>query len=403
MNEGDVAIWRLLAESVPWLSLALQVAALALLVRLAIASGHRLAFGLAVGGLLLLAVVQHVPLSGFLAYTGFSQVVMMQAGMLATSLLLLIVLAGVTRLMGALRHDLQDMHDSEERYRLMVDAAGEGIWLLDESARTLYVNHRMARMLGYAPVEMLGKPLFHFMDGEARSEAEGTFKRQRLGTEEHGEFRFRRRDGEPLWTIVASRQLAREGGGSLGTLWIVTDITERLEKEKRSRHLTQRDPLTGLPDRSLLIDRIAQDLKRGRRYRHGVAVLFVDLDRFKPVNDFYGHAVGDVVLREVADRLKSRMRRMDTVARFGGDEFVVVLPDLVRAEEAASVAAALVERIGEPFSVGDGTCRVGASIGIAFFPDDGREVAELLGKADAAMYAAKKAGGGQYRFYSMLE
>jgi len=137
-------------------------------------------------------------------------------------------------------------------------------------------------------------------------------------------------------------------------------------------------------------DRIAQDLGRERRYGRHLAVLFLDLDGFKPINDQHGHATGDAVLREVARRLLGRVRGMDTVARFGGDEFVVVLADLEQAAEAAQVAKDLIELLGQPFSVGRLTFRVGVSIGIALFPDDDQQAGGLLHKADQAMYAAKQ-------------
>jgi diguanylate cyclase (GGDEF)-like protein/PAS domain S-box-containing protein len=282
-------------------------------------------------------------------------------------------------------------------FRLMVDAAGEGIWLLDDSANILYANHRAAEMFEIATDEMVGKTLFHFVDGQERGLAESRFKSSRLGRDEHFELRLRKRDGESLWVLVASRMLVGEGGKTLGTLWVLADISDRKERERFSGHLTQRDPLTDLPNRALLFDRMVQDIGRAHRYDRHVAVLFLDLDRFKQVNDRFGHAAGDRVLLEAARRLASRVRRVDTVARFGGDEFVVVLSDLASPGEADTVARALVDLLAEPFAGEGGECPVGVSIGIAVFPKDGSSPSELLEKADAAMYLAKQAGGGCYR------
>jgi len=127
------------------------------------------------------------------------------------------------------------LQESEERYRAMVDRAGEGVWLLDESGRTLYVNHRLAQMLGYHPEEMQGRSLLEYVEPAVRAEAESNFKRHRLGVEEHYEFKFRCRDGRPLWAIVASRQLPARLRRSSGTLWVLTDITARRDAESRAR------------------------------------------------------------------------------------------------------------------------------------------------------------------------
>lgn len=285
----------------------------------------------------------------------------------------------------------------DEYFRLMVDAAGEGIWLLDDAAHIVYANRRIAEMFSLSVEDMVGKTLFEFVDARGRGQVEAYYKHARLGQGNRFEVCFRRRDGGPLWALVASRLLIGDGGRSPGTLWVLTDISERKERERVSSHLTQRDPLTGLPNRILLFDRIAQDLGRAYRYDTHVAILFLDLDRFKQVNDAMGHGAGDQVLIEVAKRLASRVRRMDTVARFGGDEFVVVLSDLATVTEAESVAGALVALLAEPFLVAGRGCNIGASIGISVFPGDGQSGAELLDKADAAMYRAKQAGGGCYR------
>lgn len=287
----------------------------------------------------------------------------------------------------------------EESFRLMVDAAGEGICLLNDSGHIQYANRRIGEMLGVPAGSLVGRLLFHFVDVQERGLVEGHFKRARLGREEHFEVRLRKLSGQAIWVVVASRLLVGVEEEPLGTLWIVTDISERKERERMSFHLTERDPLTGLPNRSLLFDRIMQDIGRAHRYNLHVALLFIDLDRFKPVNDEFGHAAGDKVLKEVAQRLNSRVRRMDTVARLGGDEFVVVLSDLASPSEVAPIAEALVDLLKEPFLAGGRECRVGASVGIAVFPEDGWSGVELLEKADAAMYAAKQSGGGCFCRY----
>jgi diguanylate cyclase (GGDEF)-like protein/PAS domain S-box-containing protein len=320
-------------------------------------------------------------------------------GGLAVVLLILMVIGLVCQVV-AQRRSLCLGQSREDCFRLMVDGAGDGIWLLDESAGIVYSNWRVAEMLDVSSVSMEGKNLFQFVDSQERPLVEEHFKRSRLGRDGHFEIRLRKASGGPVWVLVAARSLTRENGEVVGTLWVVTDISDRKERERITCHLTQRDPLTGLPNRTLLYDRIMHDVGRASRYGRQVGILFLDLDGFKPVNDKFGHSVGDQVLQGVAQRIVSRVRRMDTVARFGGDEFVVVLSDLAGSDEAESVAAALVVLLGEPFSAGGGECAVGVSIGISLYPEDGRSGADLIEKADAAMYAAKQAGGGRYRRYS---
>ena len=315
-------------------------------------------------------------------------------------ILLVLAVVGLACQVWVQRRSLQLGQSREDCFRLMVDYAGDGIWLLNETAGVAYANKRIAEMLEISSVSMEGKHLFHFVDAQERPQVEEHFKRSRLGRDEHFEIRLRKASGGPMWVLVAARLLTRGNGKPIGTLWIVTDISDRKERERITCHLTQRDPLTGLPNRTLLYDRIMHDVGRASRYGRHVGILFLDLDRFKPVNDQFGHSVGDQVLQGVAQRIVSRVRRMDTVARFGGDEFVVVLSDLVSPDEAASVASALVALLKEPFSASGWECAVGVSVGISLYPEDGRSGADLIEKADAAMYVAKQAGGGQYCRYS---
>lgn len=317
-----------------------------------------------------------------------------------STILLVLVVVGQAFQVRAQRRSLRSVQSREDCFRLMVDSAGDGIWLLNESGGIVYANKRISEMLDVSSVSMEGKHLFNYVDAQERPQAEGHFKQSRLGRDEHFEIRLRKASGRPMWVLVSARLLTRLDGKAVGTLWVATDISDRKERERITCHLTQRDPLTGLPNRTLLYDRIMHDVGRASRYGRHVGILFLDLDRFKPVNDQFGHSVGDQVLQGVAQRIVSRVRRMDTVARFGGDEFVVVLSDLVGPDEAVSVAAALVALIEEPFSAGGWECSVGVSIGISLYPQDGRSGVDLIEKADAAMYLAKQAGGGQYCLYS---
>ncbi|MBI5848092.1 MAG: diguanylate cyclase [Nitrospirae bacterium] len=166
--------------------------------------------------------------------------------------------------------------------------------------------------------------------------------------------------------------------------------------------LAHLDILTGLPNRARCMDRLAQALEMAKRYKHMLAVLFLDLDRFKEINDTFGHDTGDLLLKEAADRLTSCVRKADTVARLGGDEFVVVLARVAEAKEAASVSERIINALSLPFQIGAQECSIGVSIGISIFPADSGCADELIKKADKAMYYAKKHDKNKYCHYSEL-
>ncbi len=190
------------------------------------------------------------------------------------------------------------------------------------------------------------------------------------------------------------------GGGFVSTS---TDITERKRAEARMLHLAQHDPLTGLPNRLLFHDRLRQAMARCRRDQSLLAVVLVDLDRFKAVNDAFGHQVGDGVLKQAGQRLRAALRESDTVARIGGDEFALILPDLPAAEAASLIAEKISGQLDRPFGLDLRAWRPGASLGIALFPNDGDSPEQLLQNADLAMYRAKAAGGGYQRFGSTIK
>ncbi|MEO8383968.1 MAG: EAL domain-containing protein [Betaproteobacteria bacterium] len=253
------------------------------------------------------------------------------------------------------------------------------------------------------------------------------------------ERRMKRRDGTLFWCRIQARPVDLTSPMTGGTIWIIEDVTERrnaverlrqlneeleqrvlarteelasaiaqlkqevderLQAEERARHLSLHDVLTGLPNRRLMQDRLAQSITQARRECWQVAVMFVDLDRFKNVNDTLGHAVGDDVLREMAKRLTGALRESDTVSRVGGDEFVIVLPHAQVWTDIAPIAANLIAHISEPCLVGDRELRITPSIGVSIFPDDNEDPVKLLSFADAAMYHAKANGRRNVQFYT---
>lgn len=207
-------------------------------------------------------------------------------------------------------------------------------------------------------------------------------------------------DGRENWVLTSKVPLKDRRNRVIGTMGISHNITERKQAEARISYLALHDTLTGLPNRLVLIDRLGQAMTLAHRNQHCVAVLMLDLDRFKSVNDSYGHHVGDCLLESVAKRLKGCLRESDVVARFGGDEFVICLPELEDAGSAAAVAEKVLSVLAKPFDIQSRHLHMGASIGICRYPNDGGTPEELLQGADAALYESKKKGRGTYCFFT---
>jgi len=284
--------------------------------------------------------------------------------------------------------------------------------------RFFLCNPGFARMFGYGPDELIGQPgeiIYPDADSYARL---GEVARPLIsqGRQLDIEWQLARKDGSTFFARVIARALDAANPAQ-GTVWIVEDITDKrrhgaLERavaertaelqaaNARARHLADHDALTGLPNRRLLEDRLTQALALSYRNRKQTAVMFVDLDRFKLINDTLGHAVGDLLLKEVARRLVKQLRVGDTICRIGGDEFVVVLPEIKRAEDAVNVAQKVLEQLSEPVAVEAASLSVTPSIGIAVFPDDGRDAETLIRNSDAAMYHAKELGRANYQFFT---
>ncbi|MGE0874702.1 MAG: putative bifunctional diguanylate cyclase/phosphodiesterase [Burkholderiales bacterium] len=291
---------------------------------------------------------------------------------------------------------------SETRYRTLFDASPQPTWVYDlDTLRFLAVNDAAIASYGYSREEFAAMTIRDIRPVEDLPRLDAYVARRRLDSSEATPTaigRHRRKSGAIISVEVSSRAI--ELDGRRAELVVASDVTERLAAEARLAHLAQHDALTDLPNRLLLTDRMNVAIAQAQRSGRCLALMFMDLDRFKSVNDSLGHDIGDRLLREVAARLKSSVRAADTASRQGGDEFLVMLPDLDDADDAARVADKLVAAIAQPFRL-DGTELVlTVSIGIACFPDNGRDAETLLRNADAAMYAAKDTGRNCYRFYS---
>jgi diguanylate cyclase (GGDEF)-like protein/PAS domain S-box-containing protein len=285
---------------------------------------------------------------------------------------------------------------TERQYRQIVDTAQEGVWLRDADGLTNFVNQRLCDMLGYTADEMMGRPVYDFMDAEARAEAERRFARRRKGESQQHDVRYKHKNGADVWTIVSASPVYDDDGVFIGALGVITDITERKRKEETVLWQAHHDALTGLPNRRLLEDRLHQILVISERQPLHVAVLFIDLDRFKLVNDSLGHDCGDLLLKTVAQRISGCLRAEDTIARMGGDEFCVLVPGIEHPKMVAKVALKILVALAQPIDLGVHEFTVGGSIGVSLHPTDGNDVASLIKNADIAMYRAKEQGGGAY-------
>jgi len=288
----------------------------------------------------------------------------------------------------------QALAEREQRFRDVVHASGEYVWETDAQWRYTYLSERVEAVLGYARNDLLGRAPHEFMPlGEARfPDTKAPFRDvvRRSIT----------KSGGVIWQSVSGVPRLDAAGALIGYRGTAADVTARKQAEARIEYLATRDALTGLPNRALLADRAGQAILTAARGRAQLAVLCVDLDRFKLVNDSLGHQAGDALLRAVADRLQNALGREDTLARLGGDDFVLLSTGLKSAEDAAVLAQRILSVLARPFTVEGNALNVGASIGVSIYPNDGRDFAELLKNADAALYDAKENGGGTWRLFA---
>ncbi len=295
------------------------------------------------------------------------------------------------------------LRDSETRTRAVLDSVDEGIIAIGENGVIEIFNPAAERIFGYSGSEIVGQNVSLLMPEPHRGQHDGYLKHY-LETGESKilgvvrEVMGVRKNGASFPLELTASEVRVEAR----RLYIASarDITARKEVEQHIMYLANHDALTGLPNRNLLQDRIRQAVAQARRSKERGAVLFIDLDQFKTINDSLGHDVGDLLLKAVAERLVSGLRSEDTVARQGGDEFIVVLPRVTNAQDAGTVAQELLDAIAPPYQVKGNELHAGASIGIAIFPDDGEDGDTLLKNSDTAMYHAKEAGRNNYQFFT---
>ncbi len=283
---------------------------------------------------------------------------------------------------------------------LVFDNSRELIVITDADARIISVNQAFTKVTGYDADEVIGQHIRTIKSGrQDKPFYENMWHTITTAGYWQGELWNRRKNGE-LYPALASISAVRDAQGRASKyISVSTDITEFKQAEDRIRYLAYYDPLTELPNRTLLRDRAEQALNQASRLQAGAALLFLDLDHFKTINDSLGHLSGDTLLQEVTQRIRAALRQSDTVGRLGGDEFLIML-GRSDAASAAHVAHNLLNRISQPFVTEGHTLTVTASIGIALYPDDGKDFDELHKNADISMYKAKELGRNRYHFFT---
>jgi diguanylate cyclase (GGDEF)-like protein/PAS domain S-box-containing protein len=299
--------------------------------------------------------------------------------------------------------DFSERRESDVKLRqaaTVFDNSNEGIMVTDVDWNIMAVNRAFTVMTGHAEAGLIGKPA-DILKSDRHDQAffNSIFTTLQDQGWWQGEVWHRRESGEayPHWSSIS--EVRNEAGVVTNYVNVFSDIAALEDVHERVKHLAYHDPLTDLPNRTLFNDRLTHALHQTRRTGKRIALLFVDLDGFKAVNDTLGHLVGDELLQQVADRLVTTVRESDTVTRYGGDEFTIILEGIEELVDVVSISERILHELQKPFTIGTQKRLISASIGISVFPEDGRDEAALIKQADTAMYLAKGEGGNRFSFY----
>ncbi|MBK9324807.1 MAG: diguanylate cyclase [Hydrogenophilales bacterium] len=312
---------------------------------------------------------------------------------------------------------LHQLEQSEQWHRLLVNTSPDVIYTLDARGAFTYVNDSIERTLGYAPAELIGKDYLVLVPPGEVDNARYRINERRTGERATRNYEIQLKRKEDLLSSLSEhtsedhvvvelssmgmyRALDPDHKEFLGTYGVARDISERKQAEATIAFQAYHDLLTGLPNRALFKDRLGQAIVHAKRHGQTMATLFLDMDRFKVVNDTLGHLVGDGLLQAVAQRLRGSLREGDTLSRIGGDEFMLLLPHIRNRDNAAFIADKILASLKQPFHIEGHEIFVGISIGIAVFPDDGDTIESLVKHADIAMYHAKDSGRNDYKFFT---
>ncbi|MCG8312077.1 MAG: EAL domain-containing protein [Pseudomonadales bacterium] len=298
--------------------------------------------------------------------------------------------------------DLSDQPYSQQWSDHLFKYSADAILISDENHRVIKANHAFEAIYGFKQIEVIGKPVKEFLIADNQNHTFDEKLWSTLHTEGHwqGEIWQQRNDGEAFPSIQHISALKDRKGTIKEYIYIISDISVKKQNEEAIKQLSNYDQLCNLPNRSLFIDRLQHAMTRSKRSKAFTGLLFIDLDRFKYVNDSLGHDAGDKLLIEVARRLQATVREQDTVSRLGGDEFTVVLEDMAAAEDSKLVADKIIQELAKPIVVHKHEFVISSSIGISVYPDHGSNHETLIKNADTAMYQAKECGRNQYKYYN---
>jgi diguanylate cyclase (GGDEF)-like protein/PAS domain S-box-containing protein len=319
----------------------------------------------------------------------------------------------VRKLLGLLPRSAQALRATEEalfaereRAQVTLDAIGDAVISTDFRGHVIFLNAAAERMSAWRQDQARGKPIdeiFRLLNEGTRDAiacpvTRAIIENRTVRIEEPCVLSRPGKDEIPVETSASP--IHDRQGGVIGAVAVGRDVTAARHLSNKLARLALHDVLTGLPNRTLFADRLQQSVARAERSGHFLAVLFIDLDRFKPVNDVHGHAIGDLLLQAAARRLQSCLRATDTAGRIGGDEFVVLLADVVADGDVKLCAGKILAAFDQPFEIDGKSLRVSASVGMAMFPADAKQPDELMRLADIGMYAAKSAGRNQFRRFT---
>jgi diguanylate cyclase (GGDEF)-like protein/PAS domain S-box-containing protein len=309
----------------------------------------------------------------------------------------------VLRRLAEKRDVRRQLEERERRFQALIERSSDAIALLDREGRVQYASRSTERVLGYDAEGFVGRHWFDLLHPDDVSAARNllTSVLSRPGAIATGEHRMLHSGSSWRWTEVVFSNLL-EDPSVRAVVLNYRDITDRKRTVDDLEYRAFHDALTGLPNRALFLDRLGQAVSRARREDGRVAVMFIDLDNLKAINDTMGHAAGDELIRRTADRIRRCLREADTLARVGGDEFTLLLPDVSVPDDAKTVASKALASVAESFLIGGRKVSITTSIGIAFYPKDSTEPEELVRCADKALYHAKETGKNRYFFASAL-
>ncbi len=294
------------------------------------------------------------------------------------------------------------LSESEQRFRAIFNGTAVGVARVNLEGHFLETNQALHAILGYNERELQALTVSDCTHPEDQNQSSTLFAEVAAGKRDHYQIekRYVRKDSRIVWAHLTVSLVRDMDSRPLFVIALIEDITEHKLTEARIEHLAYHDALTGLPNRTLFMDRLGRELLETSRQEQKIGILFLDLDRFKIINDSLGHKIGDLLLQGVAERLRGCVRSSDTVSRLGGDEFVVLLPLIKHREEVDRVAHSIVEKMQKPFLLEGKECFVTASVGVSIYPDDGTDVEALMKNSDMAMYHAKEQGRNAFEVFT---